>query len=199
MKIAKMLLSLFVAFVSVITAVAFIAPQKAMAQTDDYYTTDYEDYDWESYYDDYSYDDYTYDYTDEDAAAALLGMTALSLPVIIASVCVGLVFYAFSSIVYMTIGKKLKEENTWMAWVPVLNMYYMTKISGLNPWLFLLFFVPIANIVMIILTTYKIGLRRGFESWVGLVGGLGIFIPIVYYVFLGYMAWGEPSKPATTA
>lgn len=195
-----MLLSLFVAFVSVITAVAFIAPTKAMAQTDDYYTTDY---DWDSdYYDSY-YDDYTYDYSTEDAAAALLGLaSSATYIIIIGSICVSLVLYVFSGLVYSTIGKKLKEENTWMAWVPLLNLYYITKISGLNPWLSLIYLlnpiVPIGFIVMAILTTYKIGLRRGFESWVGLVGGLGVLIPIVHPVFLGYIAWGEPSPKTTT-
>ena len=41
-----------------------------------------------------------------------------------------LAVYAFGAYCLMTIAKKLGSNETWMAWVPVLNFYLMCRLAG---------------------------------------------------------------------
>lgn len=108
--------------------------------------------------------------------------------------CFGLPMYIFYSLVLYTIGKKVGEPGGWMAWVPLLNMFYMVKVAGLSGVMAFLFLIPLVNVVFQIYVYMKIAGRRGFEEWMGLL----ILIPFVNLVVMGYLAWGEPKTGAST-
>ncbi len=71
----------------------------------------------------------------------------------------------------------------WHSIIPFLNMYDLMEMSGYNGWLFLLMFVPIANIVMMILM--YIGLAKKFGKSGGFAVGL-IFIPVIFECILAF-------------
>ena len=77
-------------------------------------------------------------------------------------------------------------EPGWAAIIPFYNLYVLFKITWGNGWYFLLLLIPIANVVITIITTFKLAraFRKGF--WFGL--GLLFLNP----VFLGILAFGEP-------
>ena len=59
----------------------------------------------------------------------------------------GLVLYiVFAAGLWKTLAKA--GEPGWTAVVPVLNWYFIVKLSGRPGWWMLLFFVPIVNIVI---------------------------------------------------
>ncbi|MGC4154416.1 MAG: DUF5684 domain-containing protein [Propionicimonas sp.] len=52
-------------------------------------------------------------------------------------------------------------EPGWAAIVPLYNLYVMVKIAGYNPLLFLLFLVPVVNVVFMIMVQIRIGQAFG--------------------------------------
>ncbi len=170
---------------------------KVSAQEEDYYDTTYEDSDynwddesWDSEWDSWeTTDDYTtttYDDLGEEEAAAFLAFMA-GYAVVMG--CFFLVAFIYSGITLSTIAKKVGEDKTWMAWVPVANLFYIYKVAGLSPWLALTMFVPLVNVGFLVYAWMKISERRGFQQWIGIL----MIVPLVGFLVPAYLAWGNPS------
>ena len=71
----------------------------------------------------------------------------------------------------------------WKAIIPLYNTYCLCKITWGNGWIFLAFIVPLVNIVVAIMTMYK--LAKVFGKGVGFCIGL-IFLSIVFYPLLAF-------------
>lgn len=67
-----------------------------------------------------------------------------------------------------------------LAIVPLVNTYQLVKISGKNPWLFLLLFVPIVNIIVYIVVA--LGLAKNFGK-----SGVFGFVGLVLFNLIGYL------------
>ena len=100
--------------------------------------------------------------------------------------------YIYFALTLMTVANKLGVKNAWFAWIPILNIILMFQCAGLTPWLFLLMFVPLVNIIVLVYAYMKIAERRGFESWLGIL----MIVPIANLIIPGYLAWAEPPKKA---
>lgn len=70
----------------------------------------------------------------------------------------------------------------WACIVPIYNLIVMCEIGGVNPVLILLFLVPIANIVIGIMITYKMYNAYVSEGW----AILGIFLPIIVTPYIAF-------------
>ncbi len=151
------------------------------------------DYDWDSFSTEYDYDDIystTSDLTDEEAAAAA-GLALLFGGVWLAIFgAISLVSYIYISLTLYITAKKLKSENLWFAWVPLLNLYLMCKMAGLSAWSMLLWLVPLVNVGYAVYLYMKIAEKRGFPNYIGLL----ILVPALNFIIPGYIAWAEPSK-----
>ncbi len=81
--------------------------------------------------------------------------------------------------------KTLKKagEPGWPALIPLLNWYYMVKISGRPGWHFLLFFVPILNIVIWVMVALDIGYAFGKTTRYGV---FIFFLPWLMFLLLGF-------------
>lgn len=64
--------------------------------------------------------------------------------------------------------------------IPLVNIYQLVKISGKNPWLFLLLLVPIVNIVVYIIVA--LGLAKNFGK-----SGVFGFFGLVVFNLIGYL------------
>ena len=71
----------------------------------------------------------------------------------------------------------------WKAIIPIYNTYFLCKITWGNGWIFLAFIVPLVNIVVAIMTMYK--LAKVFGKGVGFCIGL-IFLSVVFYPLLAF-------------
>jgi len=71
----------------------------------------------------------------------------------------------------------------WAAIIPIYNVIVLLEIVGKPWWWLLLFLIPFANIVFLIIVIHKLSLSFGHE--VGFTLGL-IFLGIIFYPILGF-------------
>lgn len=104
-----------------------------------------------------------------------------------------LVAYAFFAFVLMTIANKLGTENSWMAWVPILNIYLMVKMADRPGWWLILLLVPLVNFVIGIIIWVDIIKRRNRPAWWVIL----MLLPIVNLIVLLMLAFTEAESPAS--
>lgn len=71
----------------------------------------------------------------------------------------------------------------WASIIPIYNVYIMLQIAGKPGWWLILFFIPLVNLIMIIIT--YAGIASSFGKGVGYTLGL-IFLPIIFWPMLGF-------------
>jgi hypothetical protein len=82
----------------------------------------------------------------------------------------------------------------WASLIPIYNIFVMLDIAGKPGWWFLLFLIPIVNLVIMILVL--VSLATNFGKGGGFVAGL-IFLPIIFYPILAFgSAQYKPVPPA---
>ncbi|NJN53563.1 MAG: hypothetical protein HC804_01700 [Anaerolineae bacterium] len=81
----------------------------------------------------------------------------------------------------------------WPAIIPILNLYFIVKVSGRPGWWLLLFFVPILNIVIWLLVALDTANAFGKTT---LFGILIFFLPWIAYLLLGFSD-ANYQKPVT--
>ena len=75
------------------------------------------------------------------------------------------------------------DEPGWKSIIPVYNTYTLFKIAWGNGWMFLLLLVPIVNIIVGLMTVYKLSLS--FGKGIGFTLGL-IFLPMIFFPILAF-------------
>jgi len=102
--------------------------------------------------------------------------------------------YVYFALALMAIAKKTKTEKAWLAWIPIANVYLMTKVAGLPAWLTLAVLLPIipfigglAMAAVMVFMWWKIAEAIGKPGWWSIL----LLIPIVNLVIVGIMAWGK--------
>jgi len=101
-----------------------------------------------------------------------------------------LAIYAYFAFSLMTIANKLGVENSWWAWVPILNLILMLNMVNKPVWWIILFLIPLVNIIIAIIVWMAIAEARGFPSWWGIL----LIVPFVNLVVPGYLAFAEPQS-----
>ena len=71
----------------------------------------------------------------------------------------------------------------WASLVPFYNLYILLKIASKPGWWLILFFIPIANIIALILV--NIGIARNLGKGGGFAAGL-ILLSFIFYPILGF-------------
>jgi len=127
------------------------------------------------------------------------GILAMIAAVFLIVVVILLVLYVYTSLALMTIGKKLKYPNPWLAWIPIANGAMVLQIGGFHwAWIFLIL-IPILGwiplFVLSIISFWRIYEKRKYPGWLALVPILS-FVPyvggiagIANLVILGLVAW----------
>jgi len=98
-----------------------------------------------------------------------------------------LILYIYYAICLMVIANKTNTPNSWLAWIPIANIYLMCKIAGKPGWWVILFFIPFVNIVIGIIVWMKIAEARKKPSWLGIL----MIIPFVNLIIPGYLAFSD--------
>jgi len=129
-------------------------------------------------------------------------------------------FYVYSSIVLMTLAQKTQTVPAWIAWIPVVNLYLLSRIAKMHWWplllfiyslgvyilvqeeiialapgtlLAILFFGPTLPAFIVFGVFMHIWFWRTFER-VGRPGWWILFGPILLWVLLGVAAWSKPPE-----
>lgn len=117
---------------------------------------------------------------------------------IMAMVFIMLAFYVYHSFAWMTIGRKLKYEKPWFAWIPFVSTAMRLQLGGFHwAWTFL-WLVPvlgwIALFVLLIISYWRIFEKRKYPGWFS----LSMIVPklngILYLIVIGFVAWEDRKK-----
>ena len=95
--------------------------------------------------------------------------------------------YVYFALAIQTIAIKTNTDNAWLAWIPIVNMYLMVMIARKPIWWFLLLFVPVVNIVFLVLIWMAVAEARGKPNWWGIL----IIVPVANLIVPGYLAWAD--------
>jgi len=104
--------------------------------------------------------------------------------VAIISIIIGLAIAIFFVIVWWKVFTKARQPG-WAILIPFYNLYIMLKIAGKPGWWIILFFIPIANFIAIILMA--LGLAQNFGKGAGFAVGL----LLLGIIFLPILAFGD--------
>lgn len=74
----------------------------------------------------------------------------------------------------------------WKSIIPIYNTYILTKIGSQPLWVFLMLFIPVLNIVAVILISLSVAKSFGKGAVFGIFG-------LILFSFFGYMylGWGD--------
>jgi len=123
-----------------------------------------------------------------------LGLGALTGVMLTTYLVVALAVYIYSAIALMVIARKTKTPNGWFAFIPILNVYLIVKMAGLNGWWTLIILAPLipfigslAMTVAIIWMFWMIAEKINYPGWTSIL----LIIPIVNLIMLGVWAWAK--------
>ena len=131
-----------------------------------------------------------------DLTSAILGggLFALAGAALMFALIVVLAVYIYSALALMTIANKTKTKNSWLAFIPIANIYLMTQIAGLSGlWTLVILagFIPVIGTMAVLAAMvyfwYLIAEKWKRPGWWGIL----FIIPIVNLVVMGILAWGK--------
>ena len=91
--------------------------------------------------------------------------------------------YALVCLPFMLIARKL-HLNGWMAWIPILQIFLLIRMAGKSLVWFLLFFLPVINLLAFLFAWMSIVRRLGQPRWFGYL----MLVPGVNLLLLWYLA-----------
>ena len=95
---------------------------------------------------------------------------------------IGFIVYVITVIALWKVFTKAGHPG-WLAIIPIVNLFVLTKIAGFSYWVGLLYLIPIVNIVLHIIVALRVG--KGF----GKGAGFSIFL-LWLFSFIGYLILG---------
>lgn len=95
--------------------------------------------------------------------------------------------YIYFALAFATIARKTHTPNTWMAWIPFLNMILLLNVAQRPVWWILLFFVPFVNVAIMVIVWMGVAKARGRPDW----WGVFIIAPIANFILPGVLAWSD--------
>lgn len=95
--------------------------------------------------------------------------------------------YIYVSLALQTIANKTNTQNSWLAWIPIANIFLMLSVAKKPMWWFVLFLIPLANIVIAIMVWMAVAEARGKPNWWGIL----MIVPVANLVVPGVLAWSD--------
>jgi hypothetical protein len=95
--------------------------------------------------------------------------------------------YVYFALAIQTIAQKTNTENPWLAWIPIINIVLLLNIAKKPIWWFLLFLVPLVNIVIAIIVWMAVAEARNKPNWWGIL----MIVPGVNLIVPAYLAWSD--------
>ena len=102
-----------------------------------------------------------------------------------------LAVYLFFSFCCMLIVKKTGNQPGILVWLPILKMLPLIRAAGMPGWWFLLWLVPVVNIIPAIMWCFKIVETRGK----GVVWAIMLLLPVTNLLAFLYLAFSDGAAP----
>jgi hypothetical protein len=122
-------------------------------------------------------------FADQPSGAQAAAMGAVFLVFLLLAIAA----YVYFSLALKTIAEKTNTENSWWAWIPIIQAVLMLNIARKPVWWIVLLFVPFVNIVIAIIVWMAIAEARNKPSWWGIL----TVVPIANLIVPGYLAWSD--------
>jgi len=143
------------------------------------------------------------DFVPSDTAAyGIFGaIMAFLLAFLVIFLLIAVAFYIYSSLALMKVAQRTKTGPAWLAWIPIGNIYLMSKIAKMPWWPILLLlgtFVPVVGFLLmigfmiyLIMCIWKVCEARGKPGWWAILVIIPVIGPIWGLVMWGILAWGK--------
>ncbi|HEY8204688.1 MAG TPA: HEAT repeat domain-containing protein [Pyrinomonadaceae bacterium] len=95
-----------------------------------------------------------------------------------------ILIYAYVGYCLRSIGRLLGHKETWKAWVPILNLFYICELARKPVWWALFLFIPFVNLVFGIILWRAIARLLSRPAWSGVL----VAVPVVQWPVVGYLA-----------
>ncbi|MDP3901758.1 MAG: adenylate/guanylate cyclase domain-containing protein [bacterium] len=96
-------------------------------------------------------------------------------------------FYIYMAYALFVIAKKIGTQHAWLAWIPIVNVFYTVFISKMPKLWILFLLIPLVNIVVGIMIWMEIAGMRNLNRKVGLL----MLVPILNFFIPGYIAMSD--------
>lgn len=106
-----------------------------------------------------------------------------------------LLAWLFLCFCFAKICKKAGAEPGFLIWLPVLQLFPLLKAAQMPFWWFLLWFVPVINLVAQVLWCIRIADARGKSPWVGVL----LILPVTNLFALLYLAFSATDSALAAA
>ncbi len=109
--------------------------------------------------------------------------------------CVMLFLVAMAAILFcypvFLIAKKTGTQYPFFAFIPILNLYLLCKISGRPVWWIIPYLLPFVNLIIDVLVWMSISRIRQKPEWLGIISVVPILnLCMIWYVALSDETWG---------
>jgi len=121
---------------------------------------------------------------------AIIALVGIAIGII---VLIGI--YVYFALTLRAIARKMDYSKPWLAWIPIVNLFLFPILTGRSWTWGLLFFIPVVNVVFLMICLWKMLEKKGYDGkWsLILLGGLSAkpsFVVFVsFLVILGVLAW----------
>jgi hypothetical protein len=75
-----------------------------------------------------------------------------------------LAFHIYLAACLQIIAKKVNLENTWLAWIPILQFILLVQAAEKPSWQFLLLLIPIVNIIFLAMIMFSLLYRLKYKD-----------------------------------
>ena len=113
--------------------------------------------------------------------------TGMGVAMMLVVLVVALAFYVFFCYCAKRICEKCGVTPGVLIWIPIAQLVPLLEVAKMPVWMIILFFIPIANLVVIVMMWAKICIARGKSPWLAIM----LFIPVVNIAFIPYLAFSE--------
>ncbi len=103
-----------------------------------------------------------------------------NVPILIAT-------YIYLASSFKVIADKTKTNDSYLAWLPIINIFYWVDMAKKPRWWYLTYLIPVVNLIFMALTWMEMTNLLKKSKWLGLL----VFVPGVNLVFVGYLAYSR--------
>ena len=121
---------------------------------------------------------------ESESAGPFAALTGLVLILFLGFVVIA---YVYMSLAVQAIADKTNTANSWLAWIPIANLFLMLSMAKKPMWWFILFLIPLVGVVMLVIVWMAIAEARGKPNWWGIL----MIVPVANLVVPGYLAWAD--------
>jgi hypothetical protein len=101
-----------------------------------------------------------------------------------------LLVYLFHCYCCMLICQKTGHPPGFLIWLPVVQLFPLLRAAGMSPWWFLAYFVPVLNLVPLLVWPFAIAEARGKSGWVGVL----LLLPVTNLFAFLYLAFSRGNR-----